>query len=227
MIPYIGIVLSLVTFMFGTFLYNRYHHFFLFSPLFVAMVLSIGFLLITGIPYETYQPGGKVIMFFLDPATIAFAVPLYKQRALLFKYWKQIVAMLIAGLVLSVICVTIAAQILHMDKGIIGAMMPQAATTAIALPIAESIGGIKAITALAVILNAVLVSALGKTVLDKLHITDPIARGLALGTAGHTVGAAVALQNGETEGAMASPAMVVVSVLTVFVVPILAPIFGL
>ena len=191
------------------------------------MVLSIGFLLITGIPYETYQPGGKVIMFFLDPATIAFAVPLYKQRALLFKYWKQIVAMLIAGLVLSVICVTIAAQILHMDKGIIGAMMPQAATTAIALPIAESIGGIKAITALAVILNAVLVSALGKTVLDKLHITDPIARGLALGTAGHTVGAAVALQNGETEGAMASLAMVVVSVLTVFVVPILAPIFGL
>ena len=135
--------------------------------------------------------------------------------------------MLIAGLVLSVICVTIAAQILHMDKGIIGAMMPQAATTAIALPIAESIGGIKAITALAVILNAVLVSALGKTVLDKLHITDPIARGLALGTAGHTVGAAVALQNGETEGAMASLAMVVVSVLTVFVVPILAPIFGL
>lgn len=227
MIPYIGIVLSLVTFMFGTFLYSRYHHFFLFSPLFVAMVLSIGFLLITGIPYETYQPGGKVIMFFLDPATIAFAVPLYKQRALLFKYWKQIVAMLIAGLVLSVICVTIAAQILHMDKGIIGAMMPQAATTAIALPIAESIGGIKAITALAVILNAVLVSALGKTVLDKLHITDPIARGLALGTAGHTVGAAVALQNGETEGAMASLAMVVVSVLTVFVVPILAPIFGL
>ena len=105
--------------------------------------------------------------------------------------------------------------------------MPQAATTAIALPIAESIGGIKAITALAVILNAVLVSALGKTVLDKLHITDPIARGLALGTAGHTVGAAVALQNGETEGAMASLAMVVVSVLTVFVVPILAPIFGL
>ncbi|MDK6814916.1 LrgB family protein, partial [Corynebacterium sp. UMB6689] len=72
-----------------------------------------------------------------------------------------------------------------MDNSIIAALLPQPATTAIALPIAESLGGISSITAAAVIFNAVIVSAVGKGLLEWLHIEDPVARGRALGTAGH------------------------------------------
>ncbi|AEA01621.1 MULTISPECIES: antiholin-like protein LrgB [Aerococcus] len=227
MSAYLGIVISFVAFGIGTWLYNRFNHFFLFTPLFVAMILGIGFLVVTGIPYEAYQPGGKVIMFFLEPATIAFAIPLYKQRKLLVKYWKQIAIMLVGGMALSLVSLGIMAKLIHMDNSIIAALLPQPATTAIALPIAESLGGISSITAAAVIFNAVIVSAVGKGLLEWLHIEDPVARGLALGTAGHTIGAAVGLEMGETEGAMASVAMVVVSVLTVFVVPMIAPLFGI
>ena len=87
MSPYFGIVVSLVAFGIGTFLFKKSKGFFLFTPLFVAMVLGIMFLKIGGFSYADYNEGGKIIKFFLEPATIAFAIPLYKQRALLKKYW--------------------------------------------------------------------------------------------------------------------------------------------
>ena len=42
------------------------------------MVAGIVFLKVTGISYENYKIGGDIINFFLEPATISFAIPLYK-----------------------------------------------------------------------------------------------------------------------------------------------------
>ena len=92
-------------------------------------------------------------------------------------------------------------------------MLPQAATTAIALPVSDGIGGVKELTSLAVILNAVVISALGKIV-KMFKISNPIARGLALGTSGHTLGVA-AKELGETEESMGSIAVVIVGVIIV------------
>ena len=69
-------------------------------------------------------------------------------------------------------------------------MLPQVATTAIALPVSQGIGGVKELTSLAVILNAVVISALGTKIVKWFKISNPIARGLALGTSGHTLGVA-------------------------------------
>lgn len=80
MSPYFGIVVSLAAFGIGTFLFKKSKGFFLFTPLFVAMVLGIAFLKIGGFSYADYNNGGEIIKFFLEPATIAFAIPLYKQR---------------------------------------------------------------------------------------------------------------------------------------------------
>lgn len=103
-------------------------------------------------------------------------------------------------------------------------MLPQAATTAIALPVSEGIGGMKELTSLAVILNAVVISALGTKIVRWFKISNPIARGLALGTSGHTLGVAAAKELGETEESMGSIAVVIVGVIVVAIVPILAPI---
>ncbi len=81
MSPYFGIVVSLAAFGIGTYLFKKTRGFFLFTPLFVAMVLGILFLKLGGFSYEDYKSGGDIIKFFLEPATIAFAIPLYKQRA--------------------------------------------------------------------------------------------------------------------------------------------------
>lgn len=78
--PYVGIIISLAVFGIGTWLFKKSKGFFLFTPLFVAMILGVVVLKVTGISYEQYNEGGKYISFFLEPATVAFAIPLYKKR---------------------------------------------------------------------------------------------------------------------------------------------------
>ena len=104
------------------------------------------------------------------------------------------------GSICSVIVVFIVAKAIGLDTAVMNSMLPQAATTAIALPISESIGGIPAITSFAVIFNAVIVYALGALFLKTFRVKHPIAKGLALGTAGHALGVAVGIEMGEVEG---------------------------
>ena len=114
-----------------------------------------------------------------------------------------------------------------MHPAIIASILPQAATTAIAVPISESIGGVASITAFTVIFNGVLTYALGKMALRYFRIKDEIAQGLSLGAAGHALGVAVSMELGETETAMASIAVVIGGLVTVVVVPIFAPFIGI
>lgn len=224
---YIGIIISLVVFEIGVFLFKKSKNFFLFTPLFVAMVLGGIVLKVTGISYEQYNEGGKYISFFLEPATVAFAIPLYKKRDVLKKYWFEIVLALTIGSIGSLFSVIVVGKLIHMHPAIIASILPQAATTAIAVPISESIGGVASITAFTVIFNGVLTYALGKMALRYFRIKDEIAQGLSLGAAGHALGVAVSMELGETETAMASIAVVIVGLVTVVVVPIFAPFIGI
>lgn len=224
---YIGIIISLVVFEIGVFLFKKSKNFFLFTPLFVAMVLGVIVLKVTGISYAQYNEGGKYISFFLEPATVAFAIPLYKKREVLKKYWFEIVLALTIGSIGSLFSVIVVGKLIHMHPAIIASILPQAATTAIAVPISESIGGVASITAFTVIFNGVLTYALGKMALRYFRIKDEIAQGLSLGAAGHALGVAVSMELGETETAMASIAVVIVGLVTVVVVPIFAPFIGI
>ncbi|OJG33672.1 antiholin-like protein LrgB [Enterococcus cecorum DSM 20682 = ATCC 43198] len=191
------------------------------------MVLGVIVLKVTGISYEQYNEGGKYISFFLEPATVAFAIPLYKKRDVLKKYWFEIVLALTIGSIGSLFSVIVVGKLIHMHPAIIASILPQAATTAIAVPISESIGGVASITAFTVIFNGVLTYALGKMALRYFRIKDEIAQGLSLGAAGHALGVAVSMELGETETAMASIAVVIVGLVTVVVVPIFAPFIGI
>lgn len=226
MTPYVGIIISFIVFGIGTYLFKKTNKFFLFTPLFVAMILGVIILKATGISYEEYNQGGKVISFFLEPATIAFAIPLYKKRDVLKKYWLEITAAIMIGSLISVISIVAVGRLIQMHPNMIASLLPQAATTAIAVPIAESIGGISSITAFAVIFNAVVVFALGQAALKLFRIKDPIAKGLALGASGHALGVAIAMDMGETETAMASISVVIVGIITVIVVPLSAGLLG-
>ncbi|MGY3765451.1 antiholin-like protein LrgB [Vagococcus vulneris] len=225
--PYVGIIISFVVFGIGTFLFKKTNKFFLFTPLFVAMILGVVILKVTGISYEEYSEGGKMISFFLEPATIAFAIPLYKKRDVLKKYWLEITAAITIGSLISVISIVGVGKLIQMNPQMMASLLPQAATTAIAIPVAESVGGIASITAFSVIFNAVIVYALGQAALKLFRVKDPIAKGLALGAAGHALGVAVAMEIGETETAMASISVVIIGVITVIVVPLSATLLGI
>ena len=187
------------------------------------MVAGIVFLKVTGISYENYKIGGDIINFFLEPATISFAIPLYKKRDVLKNIGYKFLGVSQWNVnrtylnLLSSYCIPI-------RRSNWSSMLPQAATTAIALPVSQGIGGVKELTSLAVILNAVVISALGTKIVKWFKISNPIARGLALGTSGHTLGVAAAKELGETEESMGSIAVVIVGVIIVAIVPPLASI---
>ena len=202
--PYFGILVSLIPFVIAQYFYKKTNGFFLLAPLFVAMVAGIVFLKVTGISYENYKIGGDIINFFLEPATISFAIPLYKKRDVLKKYWLQIFGGIAIGTLIALILIYLVAIVFQLGDQIGASMLPQAATTAIALPVSQGIGGVKELTSLAVILNAVVISALG--------------------TNGHTLGVAAAKELGETEESMGSIAVVIVGVIIVAIVPPLASI---
>ncbi|UDI77540.1 antiholin-like protein LrgB [Staphylococcus taiwanensis] len=220
--PYFGILVSLIPFVIAQYFYKKTNGFFLLAPLFVAMVAGIAFLKITGISYANYKIGGDIINFFLEPATISFAIPLYKKREVLKKYWLQIFGGIAIGTLIALILIYLVTIVFQLGDKIGASMLPQAATTAIALPVSQGIGGMKELTSLAVILNAVVISALGTKIVKWFKISNPIARGLALGTSGHTLGVAAAKELGETEESMGSIAVVIVGVIIVAIVPPLA-----
>lgn len=234
---FFGIFLSIVVFLIGQWLFKISHGFFLFQPLFVGMVLGIFVLFLLAKAFGTttatfyksaYLPGGNIIFWFLNPATIAFAIPLYRRNDIVKRFWVEILLSLIVGLFISLLAIYGVSKLFGLDNAGISSMLPQAATTAIAMPIAGAIGGNTAVTAMACILNAVIIYALGDWLIKVFRINhDPIGAGLGLGTAGHTVGSAKALQLGSIQGSMASIAVVIISIVVDIVVPPFASLMGL
>ncbi|MEY8699643.1 antiholin-like protein LrgB [Streptococcus ferus] len=235
--PIFGIFFSLILYTIGQYAFKKSKGFFLLQPLFFAMVAGIIILwlmaLIMKTPVQTlytqaYKPGGDLIFWFLNPATIAFAVPLYKKNDVIKKYWREIISSLIIGMIVSLTTIVAISKFVGLSTASMASMLPQAATTAIALPIAKSIGGNTAVTAMACILNAVIIYALGKKLVTFFHLDkSDIGVGLGLGTSGHTVGAAFALELGELQGAMAAIAVVVIGLVVDLVIPIFSYIIGL
>ncbi|GAJ27019.1 LrgA-associated membrane protein LrgB [Liquorilactobacillus sucicola DSM 21376 = JCM 15457] len=228
--PFFGIFLSLIVYLAGQWLFKKSHGLFFFQPLFVAMVLGITILVVlakflgqdvANLYNTAYRPGGDIIFWFLNPATIAFAVPLYKRNDVVKKYWAEILSGLLFGTVISLFAIVGVSKLLGLNRIGIASMLPQAATTAIALPISKAIGGNSAITAMACILNAVIIYALGSWLVRRFHLdSDPIGEGLGLGTAGHTVGSAFALKLGSVQGSMAAIAVVIIGAVVDLVVPL-------
>ena len=179
------------------------------------------FLKLTGISYENYKIGGDIINF--PRTSYNMLCDSFISRSIK-KYWLQIFGGIAVGTIIALLLIYLVAITFQFGNQIIASMLPQAATTAIALPVSDGIGGVKELTSLAVILNAVVISALGAKIVKLFKISNPIARGLALGTSGHTLGVAAAKELGETEESMGSIAVVIVGVIVVAVVPILAPI---
>ncbi|WP_317637303.1 LrgB family protein [Lactobacillus xylocopicola] len=235
--PLFGVFLSLVVFLIGQWLFKKSKGFFLFQPLFVGMVLGIAVLIVLAkflgtttaeVYTKAYKPGGDIIFWFITPATIAFAVPLYKRNDVVKKNWLVILLGLVCGTFISMVLITLVAKAVGLDSVGIKSMLSQSATTAVAMPLTQSIGGNPSVTAMACILNAVVIYALGKQLVKWFNLNrDPLGAGLGLGAAGHTIGSAFALEMGSTQGAMAAVAVVATALVDNMLVPIFAHLIGL
>ncbi len=224
--PLFGILLSLISFQIGILLYKKTRLSIL-NPLLVASILVITFLLYFGVDFETYNRGGDYISFFLGPATVVLAVPLYRKIRLLKSNALPILAGIIVGCTAGISSILMLSNLLGLDEVISRSLSPKSVTTPIGVEISKQIGGLPAITVAAIVFTGIAGAILGPFICRCFRIKDKVAVGVAIGTASHALGTTRAIELGETEGAMSGLAIGIAGLLTVFLVPLLFYIFGL
>ena len=211
---YFGVFLSLLCYWIGTRVKKRFK-LVIFNPLLVANILIVCFLLVFKIDYNAYNAGAKYISYFLTPATICLAVSLYEQFEMLKKNAAAIVIGIASGVLTSLLTIFVIAKLFAVDRLLYITLLPKSITTAIAIGVTEELGGYVSITVAAIIITGLGGNIFAEVLLKLFRITDPVAKGVAIGTASHAMGTSKAMEIGEVEGAMSSLSIVVAGLLTV------------
>jgi putative effector of murein hydrolase len=194
----------------------------IFNPLLIASVIVIAFLEIGGIPNETYQTGCQILNWLITPATICLSISFYEQFQKLKKEMAAICIGVLAGTVCSLGSVYLLCQAFALDQTILFSLLPKSVTTAIGSALSQELGGIVAITTAVIVITGVLGSVLGPALCKLLRLTDPVAQGVAFGTASHVVGTTKALQLSELAGAVSSFSLTFAGLVTAILLSILA-----
>ena len=209
-----GVVLSLGSYVLGTRLQKRFRTP-LCNPLVIALILTIGVLVLLKIDYRTYAEGTKYITFFLSPATVCLALPLYEQLQALKDNWKAILFGVLSGVFTSLIVILSVSLLLAFTHEEYATFLPKSITTAIGMAVSEELGGYPGLTAAIIAITGISGNMMAETVCKLFRITEPAAKGIAIGTASHVMGTTRAMELGPVEGAMSSLSIVVAGVLTV------------
>lgn len=186
-----------------------------FNPLLVAAVIIIAFLSAAKIDYQAFNSGAKYISYLLTPATTALAIPLYKQLSLLKKNAAALTAGIVGGVMSSLVSIAAMAALFKFSHEEYVTFLPKSITTAIGMGVSEELGGYVSISAASIIVTGILGNITAEFVFRLFNIHEPIAKGIALGTASHAIGTSKAMELGETEGAMSSLAIIISGILTV------------
>lgn len=209
-----GVVLSLLCYGIGM-LAKKKWKLAIFNPLLLAILLTIGFLLVFHIDYEAYNQSAKYLSYLLTPATVSLAIPLYQQLELLKRNAAAILAGIVSGVLTSMVSVFLLAILFRLTHEEYVTLLPKSITTAIGMDVSAELGGYVTITIAAIIITGVLGNIMAEALCKVFRIRHAISRGLAIGTASHAVGTAKAMEMGEVEGAMSSLAIVVSGLCTV------------
>lgn len=218
---YFGVAVSLLAYIAGMCLKKKFKLSIL-NPLLVSIVLVIALLVIFDIDYESYNQGGRYISYFLTPATVCLAIPLYQQLDLLKKNFKAIMIGILTGVLTSLLSILALSVIFKLSHELYVTLLPKSITTAIGIAVSEELGGINTITVAVIVLTGIAGNVMGEGVCRMFKIKNPISVGLAFGTSSHAIGTAKALELGEVQGAMSSLSIAVSGLLTVALAPAFA-----
>lgn len=219
---YFGVFVSLFAYLIGMELKKKFGWPVL-NPLLVAIILVIAFLKATGITYTDYNEGASYISYFLTPATVCLAIPLYKQLELLKRNLTAVATAITAGVIGSVVSVYVMSMIFkleHVHYVSLASRSPSPQRSG--MGVSEEAGGIVTMTIVSIIITGILGNIVADGWFKLIGIKEPIAKGLALGTSAHAIGTAKALELGEVEGAMSSLSIAVAGLMTVVSVPIMS-----
>lgn len=218
---FFGLFLSLAFFQLARWL-NRKAGREVISPLLFATLLCIAVLLVFDIDFEVYNRGAQYLDVLLTPATICLAIPLYRQYELLRRNAVAVLAGSVAGVAAHMAGCLLMLAVFRMEAAEFITLLPKSITTAIGKSLSAELGGYPAITMAAIMITGLFGAAIAPALLRLFRVRDPLAQGLAIGTASHAAGTSTAVQMGEVQGAASSLAIVVTGLLTVVAAPLLA-----
>lgn len=216
-----GVTLSLISYLVGSALKKKFKIGIL-NPLLVSIVVTIIVLAVCRVDYATYNEGAKYLSWLLTPATVCLAIPLYEQWELLKNNAKAVLLGLTAGVLTSLGTVLVLAKLMGLSHEEYVTLLPKSITTAIGMGVSEELGGYVTITVAVIIVTGILGNMFGELICRIFRITEPISKGLALGSSAHAIGTAKAIEMGEVEGAMSSLAIAVSGIITVIFASVFA-----
>ncbi len=205
--PLLWLTLTLTAYVAGDALSRRLKRHPLANPVLIAGGLIVAVLLATGTGYSAYFEGAQFVHFLLGPATVALAVPLWKNRALVRANLVPMAAALAAGSLAAAASAVLVAWALGAPPSVLASIAPKSVTAPVAMELAKSLGGVPELTAVLVIATGVIGALIVTPLMNALKITDFAARGFSAGVASHGIGTARAFQVSETAGAFAGIAM--------------------
>jgi predicted murein hydrolase (TIGR00659 family) len=199
----------------------------LLHPVLIAVIVLVAVLAATNTDYASYFDGAQFVHFFLGPATVALAVPLYLNFARLREMWLPLSAGLLVGALTAALSAVFLAWLFDAAPQTLLALAPKSVTAPVAMGITEKLGGPASLTAILVVSTGILGAVIGPTILDWCRVNDPAVRGFAMGTTSHGIGTARAFQESGIAGAFSGLAMGLNTLVSSLLIPPLLGVLGL
>jgi putative effector of murein hydrolase len=228
--PLFGLTATLVAYVFAHTAYMRLDQAAWANPVLWTVVTLASALLLAGVSYPVYFAGAQFIHFLLGPAVVALGWPLWQRRQALRSRWRRLlIASLLGGLASSGSALGLG-WALGLPADVLLSLVPKSVTAPVAMGIAEKIGGIPALAAVFAVLTGLVGAVSGRYLYAILRTPMTaqgwMARGFALGTAAHGIGAARALQVNPEAGAYAGLALGLQVVIASILLPLLFRLFA-
>ncbi len=208
------VLLTVGSYIFGNYLKQKFK-FKILNGMIISIAVTIVAVIFLPIELEDYQAKTKVLDFFLTPATICLAIPLYEQFEKLKSNWLAILCGILSGVLANLFSVLGFCLFLKIGHTEYVSLLPKCVTTAIGLSLSEELKGIPAITMAAIVVTGNLGNIFGEQLCHLFRIKNDVAKGIAIGTSSHVLGTTKAMEMGEVEGAMSSLSIAVAGFLTV------------
>ena len=196
------------------------------NPILITIVVMIVFLTANDISYDTYQQGGSFIDFWLKPAVVALALPLYRQLETIKKQFMPLLIAELVGCVVGIVSVVVLAKLFGATQEVVLSLASKSVTTPIAIEVTNAVGGIDALSAAVVVCTGIFGGMSGFKLMKMSGVKSPIAQGLSMGTAAHAVGTSAAMENGYRYGAFSSLGLTINGLLTALLTPSILSMLG-
>ncbi len=211
---FFGVVLSLFAYEIGLQIKKRMP-FVLCNPMLIAIIITMVILIACNVEYDVYYASAKYLSYLLTPTTVCLAIPLYEQIELLKGNWKAIILGIGSGVLTSLISIFGLSLLMGFNHEEYVTLLPKSVTTAIGMGISEELGGYVSITVATIAITGIFGNIIAESICRIFKIEEPIAKGIAIGTASHAMGTVKAMEMGEVEGSMSGLSIAVSGLLTV------------